>query len=65
MPVGDIVICPACSDELDAIAELGKLRRVVRSQRELLELGLHALRAGRSHVTDEYVERAIESLRPI
>jgi hypothetical protein len=65
MPVGDIVLCPACDDSIDAIAELGKLRRVVRSQRELLELGLHALRAGRPHVTDEYVERAIESLRPI
>jgi len=48
--------------EFDAVEALGKLRGCVQEQITLLELGLHALRAERYHVTDEYVERVIDAL---
>jgi hypothetical protein len=55
-----------CTDQqADAVMALAKLRRVTLEQCELLELALHALRHDRDHVTDEYLERSIESLRKI
>lgn len=40
-----------------------RLVRVARAQVLLLEDGLAALRDGRPHITDEYLERAIAALR--
>ena len=58
--------------EIDLALELDKsihvsqrYRRTVPAQIELLELAIHALNHGRYGVTEEYLERATESLKSI
>jgi len=46
----------------DLAVDLGKLRRTVRQQAELLTDGLHAIRNGRYGVAEEFMERARDSL---
>jgi hypothetical protein len=49
----------------DLATDNARACRVVRAQVEMLDLALHALRHGSPDVTDEYVERALEALRPL
>ncbi len=46
----------------DLATDLGKLRRTVSQQVDLLTDGLDALRAGRYAVAEEFMERARDSL---
>lgn len=46
----------------DLATDLGKMTRTVRQQVDLLTDGLHAIRAGRYAVAEEYMERARDSL---
>jgi len=46
----------------DLSTELGKLRRTVGQQVDLLTDGLHAIRHGRYAVAEEYMERARDCL---
>jgi hypothetical protein len=46
----------------DYECRITRLRRAITDDVELLELGLHALRHGSPHVTEEYLERVITAL---
>lgn len=45
------------------IEELYKFRRTVHSELPLLEAGLIALKKGKTHITEDHLERAIYNLK--
>jgi hypothetical protein len=65
MPITDFEL--AYYDQVGATYDLNleykRLKRKIKPAVAMLEDALHALRHERYHVTDEYVERVIDSLK--
>jgi ABC-type transporter Mla subunit MlaD len=54
----DIIVAQSHTID-DLLTEVTRFRRHVRAQRDLLTDALHALRAGHTDVTDEFIDRVI------